>query len=376
MDFGRLSEIRMLQRGGEALVYKARLDGKTPVAVKVYSNGNCPDDKTAAFLQEPVSGVSRILEWGKLDGNAFSVSEYIRGIPSSQVSPMPIREAVGMMRRICETLSRTVEKGVFHGDLNPENVLVSEDGTPVLVDFGIRGLGAPRFAAPERFEGALASVESELFSLGAMLYFWISGEPLLGGETFEAIESAVFRVDSLDVNSLLLGRGVLPLKEILSVRDLWKGTLCRNPSERFESFDEFDENLEIAENNLRKIQTESFQSVAIWKKKLAERIRERERRIETSPVACRRNFSKAFGTKSFKRRRLALKILSAGLILLGSLLLFIYIGRENSRTSDIEDVGNVMLKRSRTQKGDDALEKNPMTGIRGILVDSDSSLYE
>ncbi len=376
MDFGRLSEIRMLQRGGEAVVYKACLDGKMPVAVKVYSNGNFPEDKTALFLQEPIVGIPRILEWGTFDGNAFSVSEYIRGIPSSQLSPMPLREAIGMMRRICATLSRTFAKGVLHGDLNPENVLVTEEGSPVLLDFGIRGLGAPRFAAPERFEGAPANVESELFSLGAMLYFWISGEPLLGGETFESIESAVFRVDSLDVNSLLLGRGVLPLEEVLSVRDLWKGTLCRNPSERFEDFEEFDENLEIAEHNLQKIRVENSQPAAIWKKKLTERIREREMRIETSPGVCLENFSKAFGTKSFKRHRIALKILSAGLILLGLLLLFIYIGRENSRTSDIEDVGNVMLKRSRTQMGDDALEKNPTSGIRGILVDSDSSLYE
>lgn len=376
MDFSRrLSDVRKLQSGGEAVVYRALLDGKIPVAVKVYADGNAPNAERFARLDGTFPGVPRFWGAGTLCGKTFAVSEYVVGVPSSRVSPIPPLLAVRMMRRICETLSRSKELGIFHGDLNPENVLVAPSTEPVLVDFGIRGLGAPRFAAPERFEGADANAKSELFALGALLYFWISGEPLFNGDSLESIESAVFRVDLLDVTALLFGRGALSRGEVLAVRDLWKGTLRKNPMERFDEFDEFDENLEIAENRLREIRDESFLSAAAWKSMLAERVRERERRVAESPEAhldFLNGNAPVFGTKSSARLRLVVKISLLALILLGALFSFIYIGEKRSRIPDVDDVGDSMLENSRNRLDDDVFERRPTPGIRGILVDSDS----
>lgn len=373
----RLSDIRNVQSGGEAVVYKALLDGKTPVALKVYADGKVPaPEKTLAF-DEKISGTARLLGTGTLGGRHFSVSEYVRGVSSAAVSPMPPKTAIRLLRRVLETLSQMVGLGVFHGDLNPENILVSAERKPVLVDFGIDGLGAPRFAAPERFEGSTATVRSEIFSLGALLYFWISGEPLFGGETLEGIEASVFRVDSLDVATILYGRGVLNPKELSAFRDVWAGTLRRDPADRCEDFDELDERLEIAE----RILDEGFPGEnpldAQWARELEERIRERETKIAMSPEERWTTSGKErfFGTKTPETRRSPLKIFLAVLVLLGGIFFFVYIGKEKSRDADVETVGNSMLERSRSVMDDEPFRESSASDIRGIMVDPDTSAY-
>ncbi len=373
----RLSDIRKVQSGGEAAVYKALLDGKIPVALKVYADGKVPAFENAPVFDGKIPGTARLLGTGTLGGRMFSVSEYVRGISSASVSPMPPKTAVKLLRCVLETLSKMVALGAFHGDLNPENVLVLADGKPVLVDFGIEGLGAPRFAAPERFEGSAATVGSEIFSLGALLYFWISGEPLFGGETLEGIETSVFRVDSLDVATILYGRGVLNPQELSAFRDVWTGTLRRNPADRCEDFDELDERLEIAENLLDEGSPGESPQEAQWSRELEERIREREMKIAMSPEERWETPGEplVFGTKSPKTRRFPLKIFLAALIFLCGIFFFIYIGKEKFRDPDVETVGNSMLERSRSLMDEEPLRESSTSDIRGIMVDSDSSAY-
>ncbi len=372
----RLSDIRKVQSGGEAAVYKALLDGKVPVALKVYADGKNPLPENAITFDGKIPGTARLLGTGTLGGRHFSVSEYVRGISSASVSPMPPKMAVGLLRRVLKTLSQMAGLGVFHGDLNPENVLVSVEGEPVVIDFGIKGLGAPRFAAPERFEGSAATACSEIFSLGALLYFWISGEPLFGGETLEGIEASVFRVDSLDVATILYGRGVLNPGELSALRDVWAGTLRRDPAERCEDFDELDERLEIAERLLDEGSRGESPRKAQWARELEERIRERETKIAMSPEERWTTSGKEpfFGTKTPKERRFPLKIFLAVLVLLFGIFFFVYIEKEKSRNADVETVGNSMLERSRRLLDEEPLRETT-SDIRGVMVDSDSSAF-
>lgn len=372
----RLSNVQKVQGGGEATVYRALLDEKIPVALKVYADGKVPAREGAFALDGKISGIARLLGTGTLGRRTFSVSEYVRGVSSAVVSPMPPRTAARLLRRVLKTLSQMVAQGIFHGDLNPENILVSAEGNPVLVDFGIDGPGAPRFAAPERLEGSRATAESEIFSLGALLYFWISGEPLFGGESLEGIEASVFRVDSLDVAMLLHGRGVLNPQELSAFRDVWKKTLRKNPADRFDDFEEFDESLEIVENRLGECLCGETPMDDQWMHELNERIREREAEIAMSPeerwdvLRAKPTF---FGTKSIESRNISLKIFFACLILLGFVLFFIYIGKERSRNPDVDTVGNSMLEHSRSLVDEEPPVERPSSGIRGIMVEPDSS---
>ncbi len=372
----RLSDIRKVHAGGEATVYRAMLDEKTPVALKVYANGTVPAREGALAFDGQISGVVRQLGTGTLGGRSFSVSEYVRGVSSAVVSPMPPRTAARLLRRVLKTLSQMVAQGIFHGDLNPENILVSGEGNPVLVDFGIDGPGAPRFAAPERLEGSAATVESETFSLGALLYFWISGEPLFGGESLEGIEASVFRVDSLDVAMLLHGRGVLNPQELSAFRDVWKKTLRKSPADRFDDFDELDECLEIVESRLGDCLPGESPLDAQWMRELNERVREREAEIAMSPEerwGGLRVKSPVFGTKCPEPRNFPLKIFLAALILLGVILFFIYIEKEKSRNPDVDTVGNSMLEHSRSFVDEEPFGERPSSDIRGIMVEPDSS---
>lgn len=378
-DFsGRISEIRKVQGGGEATVYRALLDGKDFVALKVYADGKIPRLSEAEKALSEVSGVARFLGTGTLGEKSFSVLEYVRGVSSAELSPMPSLVALSTMRKLCKTLSDLGKRNILHGDLNPENVLFDAAGSPVLLDFGMDGLGAPRFAAPERFEGAPPTEKSELFSLGCLLYFWITGEPLFFGESLEAIEASVFRIENLDVTMLLHGRGTLNAEELSVFQDLWKGTLRKSPEDRFEDLDELDEHLEIAESGLLKTTGEKSLREKAFFSELEEHIREREARTDAhaaenwEPLSVQ---TPVFGTKSAERRRKPPKLFWLLLIFLCGIALCIYIGKEKSRSSDVETVGNSMLEKSRSGMADEPLDENATYRIRGIMVDADSSLY-
>ena len=135
--------------------------------------------------------------------------------------------------------------GVHHGDLNPSNVIVCADGTPVVIDCGIVGPGAPAYAAPERFQGRAPDEKSDLYSVGMLLYRLVAGVDLVVGDTFESYARAASLVDEIDTTSLLYGRGV-KAEELSCLEPLWKGLLRADPEDRVEDFDELDELLEIA----------------------------------------------------------------------------------------------------------------------------------
>src|SRR5262249_9558439 len=112
-------------------------------------------------------------------------------------TPRPAREAA----RLAEALARAVhaahEKGVVHRDLKPANVLLTADGTPKVVDFGLAKrldgttlhtqtgavLGTPDFMAPEQVEGRAVGPAADIHALGALLYQMLTGRPPFVGAT-------------------------------------------------------------------------------------------------------------------------------------------------------------------------------------------------
>lgn len=284
-DWGkRLSAFRKMGEGGEAVVYRALLDGTHPVVLKWARESPSGNGEMAEWIGLESPGVDRILGKGILNGRPFVVLEYVRGVSTALLAPMPPRVAVKMLRQICRTLLALSDAGTFHGDLSPENVLVDGEGNPHLVDGGTGVLGTPRYAAPERFEGSEPTEKSEMFSLGALLYFWIAGEPLFAGESLGLVENAVFQVDSYDASMRLCSLGKLPPEMLRKFRPLWKGTLRRFPADRFEDLDELDESLEIAESELSlDDSSENRAKETAWKNELALRIREWEAGIARHP---------------------------------------------------------------------------------------------
>lgn len=253
----------LLHEGGEAQVYALESDGKKYV-LKWYADGVQIDSRVVeALLRERIPGVYRLMEAGKKAGRHYLVYEFIEGVsvadlasnppagnaPASAFAAkdgcVPTPVAISLVRNLAQSLAQLSRNDVHHGDLSPSNVLVTADAAPVLIDCGIVGPGALAYAAPERIQGKPATVKSDMYSLGLLLYRLVAGEDLLHCDCFDGFAQAAAEIDAVDVTALLYGKGMDA--EILStLAPLWKATLRADPAERAEDFEELDELLEIA----------------------------------------------------------------------------------------------------------------------------------
>jgi serine/threonine protein kinase len=239
----------LLHEGGEALVYALESSGKQYV-LKWYAEGVQIDSHVVeVLLRERTPGVYRVMEAGKKSGRQYLIYEFIEGVSIADLATkdarVPVPVAISLVRNLVQSLAQLSKNDVHHGDLNPSNVLVTADGTPVLIDCGIVGPGALAYAAPERIQGKPATMLSDMYSLGLILYRLVAGEDLLHCECFDDYAQAAAEIDSLDVTALLYGKGV-DAEILSSLAPLWKATLRAEPSARAEDFEELDELLEIA----------------------------------------------------------------------------------------------------------------------------------
>lgn len=253
----------LLHEGGEAQVYALESDGKKYV-LKWYADGVQIDSRVVeALLRERIPGVYRLMEAGKKAGRHYLVYEFIEGVSVADLASnppagnlpagafaakdgcVPAPVAISLVRNLAQSLAQLSRNDVHHGDLSPSNVLVTADAAAVLIDCGIVGPGALAYAAPERIQGKPATVKSDMYSLGLLLYRLVAGEDLLHCDCFDGFAQAAAEIDAVDVTALLYGKGMDA--EILStLAPLWKATLRADPAERAEDFEELDELLEIA----------------------------------------------------------------------------------------------------------------------------------
>ena len=240
-----VSRCATLHRGGEAEIFKVVSQGKE-YALKWYAAGVKFDSGVIESVSQVHDrSVYHVRETGEKAGRPYLVYDFVEGISAREMDGLPVAFAISLVREIVRALSALAASGVHHGDLNPSNVIVGSDGIPVVIDCGIVGLGAPAYAAPERFQGKAPDEKSDLYGVGMLLYRLIAGEDLVVRDSFEAYAQAASQVDSLDPTSFLYGKGVAP--EALSyLAPLWKGLLRADPEERVEDFEELDELLEIA----------------------------------------------------------------------------------------------------------------------------------
>jgi hypothetical protein len=187
---------RLLGRGGFGEVWEAEdvLSG-APVAVKLLGGGL--ESSHQEVLREILAlrllrlpGVVRLLDEGLDAGRAFIVMERVDGAPFPGDGARRRWEDIeNAALALIETLSRIHAAGVVHRDLKPANVLVTHEGRPVLLDFGISWasrlgdapdsgsvvVGTPAYLAPEQVLGQTATPRTDLYALGVLLYEALSG---------------------------------------------------------------------------------------------------------------------------------------------------------------------------------------------------------
>lgn len=201
---GRYQVQKVLGEGGMGSVYLAQ-DTRLPKqwALKEMSeNFSNPSDRAeaeAAFLAEAqiLSGLNhpnlpRVVDFFQEDGRNFLVMDFIAGQTLEkrlEATPLSISEALRLGIEVAQVLEylHTQPQPVIFRDLKPANIILSPEGKPILVDFGIarlfrqgagqdtRALGTPGYAAPEQYGRGQSDHRTDIFALGATLHHCISG---------------------------------------------------------------------------------------------------------------------------------------------------------------------------------------------------------
>jgi len=169
--------------------------------------------REARVLQElKHPGVVRVIEYGEEDGKIFIVQEYLEGRNLREIldekGPLDFGEVRKIALELLNLLAYLHSRGVLHRDIKPSNVMVLEDGTVKLVDFGLAKplnrtpitldgefVGTPEYTAPELFRGGEESPASDLFSLGATIYEILTGRRAFGGENISEVLRAILESD-------------------------------------------------------------------------------------------------------------------------------------------------------------------------------------
>jgi eukaryotic-like serine/threonine-protein kinase len=162
--------------------------------------------RAAARLSHP--GVVTVYDIAQDGGRDYIVMELVAAPTLDDLvrrdGPLPPERAAGLGLALLATLEAAHRAGIVHRDLKPKNVMVREDGTTKLTDFGIASVqgdprltatglvvGSPAYMAPEQVEGGTVGPAADLWALGATLWFAVEGEPPFGGGDFQTLSAIV-----------------------------------------------------------------------------------------------------------------------------------------------------------------------------------------
>jgi len=259
LTIGPYSVVSMLGRGGMGSVYLAeRADGcfEQRVAIKVIQDSHPGTFLVGRFQQERRilaqlnhPNIARLLDGGQTqDGSPYFVMEYVAGQSLDEFcdrAGLSVRARLELFVKVCDAIEYAHQNLIVHRDLKPANILVTAEGQPKLLDFGVaKVLGpsvagmapmstrvlTPEYASPEQIRGDSITTSTDIYSLGAVLYHLLSGHPpcdvgeLAPLEAAQAIAAAKFiSIDgaSEELNAIL------------------QKALHKDPSRRYRSAGEF-----------------------------------------------------------------------------------------------------------------------------------------
>lgn len=217
---GRYEIHEMIGVGGMAMVYRAHdvIDDRE-VAIKILKDeflGNAEfirrfknESKAIAVLSHP--NIVKVYDVSFGDMIQYIVMEYIDGITLKEYiannGVIDWREAVHFTTQILTALQHAHEKGIIHRDIKPQNIMLLEDGTIKVTDFGIarfsntetktmtdKAIGSVHYIAPEQAKGETTDCKSDIYSIGVMLYEMLAGK--LPFEAENAVSVAIMQLQS------------------------------------------------------------------------------------------------------------------------------------------------------------------------------------
>jgi serine/threonine-protein kinase len=214
---GRLGEYELeeeLGRGAAGVVYRARAADGRPVAVKVLDPALGSDEAFRARFAREIrvarevrhSHLVRIFDVGEAGGDPYLVLEYVAGgsladrLGRERLEP---KEVVRVVAEVAAGLDALHRRELLHRDVKPSNILLREDGSAVLTDFGLaKGaaytvltrpgevLGTLDYMAPELVRGGEATPASDVYALGCVAFECLAGQPPFGDRSLIRVAAA------------------------------------------------------------------------------------------------------------------------------------------------------------------------------------------
>jgi serine/threonine protein kinase/Tol biopolymer transport system component len=261
---GRYLIERQIGQGGMATVYLARdVRHDRPVALKVLNpelgavvgmERFLAEIRVTANLQHP--HLLPLFDSGQAEGQLFYVMPYVDGESLRdrirREKQLPIDEALRITAGVASALDYAHRHGIIHRDLKPENILLQE-GQPLVADFGIAlavsvaggtritqtglSLGTPHYMSPEQATGdRVIDRRTDVYSLGAVLYEMLTGDPPHTGSTAQAI---IAKVLTDKPRSIRLSRDTVPVHVEAAVQC----ALAKLPADRFATTQDFVDSL-------------------------------------------------------------------------------------------------------------------------------------
>ena len=206
--------LEVIGTGGMATVYKAQCEVlKRDVAIKVLRD-TVRDDETAlkSFKQEAQAAaklshnnIIQVFDVAEEDGLEYMVMELVDGITLKKYiyenGPLSCREAIEFAIQIAQALEAAHSKNVIHRDIKPHNILVTDDKTLKVTDFGIakaagtetlvvddhNARGSVHYISPEQARGGFTDARSDIYSLGVVLFEMLTGKVPFDGESAVAV---------------------------------------------------------------------------------------------------------------------------------------------------------------------------------------------
>jgi len=224
---GKYELLNEIARGGMGVVYRARqVDLNRMVALKVMLAGNyaTEDDRRRFILEAEASArlkhpnIVPVYEIGEVDGNLFFTMDYVDGVPLSDrhgdLSPSELHD---VMIKVCAGVAYAHQRGIIHRDLKPQNIMMTKEDVPLIMDFGLakqveimdaegnpdsrtregQVMGTPHYMPPEQAEGLISEIDvrSDVWALGVILYQLYTGELPFQGRGISELMLNIFDRD-------------------------------------------------------------------------------------------------------------------------------------------------------------------------------------
>ena len=384
----RYEIIKSIGEGGMANVYLAKdtiLDRQ--VAVKVLRGDLSSDEKFIRRFQRESLSVSNlshpniveVYDVGEEDGQYYIVMEYIEGKTLKQLlykrGALTLPEVIDIMTQLTDGLSHAHEAYIIHRDIKPQNIMIEDNGTIKITDFGIAMavnatqftqtnsvMGTVHYLPPEQANGKSATVKSDIYSLGILMYELLTGSVPFKGDN--AVEIALKHMKE-KLPSIRKQNPLIPQ----SVENIVIKACAKNPRNRYNTVKEMHDDIvsamakenekkivfEYPENDLEEPKTNTVSKP----KKVVDKPNEEEKTMDKEPVVIE--------SKSKNKIIIILSSILVLFVVIALIFAFVVMGKKVEDVK-VPDVANMTVE--------DAIEELEKYGFKYTTKEENSSEVE